>query len=324
MIRFLLVSLLVVAATSSALDHASEFYAFKLKHGKTYKNQVEETKRFNIFKSNIEKIASHNARYEQGLATYTLGINQFADMTAEEFSTMLGYQSANKPKLNITGTFKKPEGVEIPDSIDWREQNRVTAIKNQGSCGSCWAFSITGSTEGAYARKTGNLVSLSEQQLIDCTTDFNSGCAGGYLEKNFVYVTSDGLQSESSYPYEGVDNSCKYDASQVVTRVSSYVTIFYDEQELRNAVGTVGPVSVGINAGFLQLYSGGIFHEELCNPMHLNHAVLVVGYGSENGEEYWIVKNSWGTSWGEEGYFRFKFGVDECGINTDNVYPIID
>ncbi|KAF7279595.1 hypothetical protein GWI33_006990 [Rhynchophorus ferrugineus] len=320
--RFALACLLVVAASASLLgEQGAQFQAFKLKHGKTYKNQAEETKRFTIFRENLEKIAAHNARHEQGLETYTLAANQFADMTAEEFSAMLGYQAATKPKLNITKTFEMPEGVQAPSSIDWRDQGRVTAVKDQGSCGSCWAFSITGSTEGAYALKTGSLVSLSEQQLVDCATDINYGCDGGYLEQTFPYIISKGLQSESSYPYKGVDGSCKYSSSSVVTRVSSYVTIYSNEQQLKNAVGTVGPVSVAINANYLQFYSSGIFHNDNCSPYSLNHGVLVVGYSSS---DYWIVKNSWGGSWGESGYFRFKYGANECGITEDNVYPIIN
>ncbi|KAF7279592.1 cathepsin L-like proteinase [Rhynchophorus ferrugineus] len=323
MIRFLLVSLLVVAVSASVLDHAAQFQEFKLKHGKTYKNQVEETRRFNIYKSNLESIAAHNARYEQGLETYTLAANKFADMTRQEFSAKLALQKATKPKLNITRTFKMPKGVEAPASVDWRS-NAVTPVKNQGNCGSCWAFSLTGSTEGAYALKYGNVVALSEQQLVDCTTDLNFGCDGGYLEDNFPYISKKGLQSESSYPYEGVDGKCRYDESNVVTRVDDYVAIYEDEEALQNAVGTVGPVSIAINADFIQFYDSGIFHMAICYIFGLNHGVLAVGYGSENGEDYWIIKNSWGADWGENGYIRFKRGVNECGMAEDTVYPIIN
>ncbi|XP_076259754.1 procathepsin L-like [Rhynchophorus ferrugineus] len=244
-------------------------------------------------------------------------------MTPQEFSARLALQKAIKPKLNNTRTFKMPEGVEAPAHVDWRG-SAVTPIKNQGDCGSCWAFSLTGSTEGAYALKTGNIVLLSEQQLVDCTMDINYGCGGGYLEDNFPYISEKGLQSENSYPYEGVDGKCRYDESNVVTRVDDYVVIANDETALQNAVGTVGPVSVSINADFIQFYESGIFHLSLCYIFGLNHGVLAVGYGSENGTDYWVVKNSWGADWGENGYIRFKRGVNECGIAYDNVYPIIN
>ncbi|XP_030749400.1 cathepsin L-like proteinase [Sitophilus oryzae] len=324
---FILASFLVVAVSASSLfqQDGAKFQAFKLQHGKTYKNQAEEASRFAIFRDNLRSIESHNARFEQGLETYTQGINQFADMTDAEFKAMLALQYANKPNFNDNSKFQLPEGASAPDSIDWREKNVVGPIKNQASCGSCWAFALVGSTESALALKTGNVTSLSEQQLIDCTTDINFGCSGGMLEPTFPYIQQNGLESEADYPYQGEDGNCTYDSSKVVTKITSYVYFNGSEEVLKEAVGTAGPVVVGIDADYMKYYSNGIFTESGCpqDSASLDHAVLVIGYGSEDGSDYWIIKNSWGTAWGESGFIRFARGVNQCGIITENTYPII-
>nr|AAD41105.1 cysteine proteinase [Hypera postica] len=317
-------SLLVVAISASISEElGAKFQAFKLEHGKTYLNQAEESKRFNIFTDNVRAIEAHNALYEQGKVSYKKGINKFTDMSQEEFKTMLTLSASRKPTLETTSYVKT--GVEIPSSVDWRKEGRVTGVKDQGDCGSCWAFSITGSTEGAYARKSGKLVSLSEQQLIDCCTDTSAGCDGGSLDDNFKYVMKDGLQSEESYTYKGEDGACKYNVASVVTKVSKYTSIpAEDEDALLEAVATVGPVSVGMDASYLSSYDSGIYEDQDCSPAGLNHAILAVGYGTENGKDYWIIKNSWGASWGEQGYFRLARGKNQCGISEDTVYPTID
>ncbi|XP_030749405.1 cathepsin L1-like [Sitophilus oryzae] len=320
-----LVSFFVVAVSAHSLleQDGIKFQSFKLEHGKTYQNPAEETARFAIFRDNLRSIERHNARYEQGLETYTQGINKFADMTHAEFKAMLKLQYRGKPAMKSTKNFELPKEATVPDSIDWREKNAVTEIKNQGFCGACWAFAVTGTTEGAYAIKTGNLTSLSEQQLIDCALEMNIGCQGGQLEENFPYIEEYGLESEADYPFEGTDGTCRYDSTKVVTYVSSYVAFNGSEDKLKEAVGTAGPVAVGIDADYIQLYESGIFSDSDCNPKALDHAVLVVGYGTENGTDYWLIKNSWGASWGESGYFRFLRGVNQCGIQADNTYPII-
>lgn len=317
---FIFAGLLVVAVSATLLEELGEkFRAFKLEHGKTYKNQAEETLRFNIFKNNVRAIEEHNALYEQGHTSYKKGINKFTDMTKEEFTAMLKLSSSPKLKFNGTGHIKT--GLSIPDSVDWRS-TQVTEVKDQGFCGSCWAFSITGSTEAAYYRKNGKLVSLSEQQLVDCTTDLNSGCSGGYLEQNFDYCRETGLESEESYPYTGWDGDCQFSASKVVAKVSEYKVIDEGkENDLLDAVANIGPVSVGMDASDLSAYESGIYK---CSSSRLDHAVLAVGYGSENGVDYWIIKNSWGKSWGENGYFKLVRGANECGVAEDTTYPTVN
>ncbi|XP_050298280.1 procathepsin L-like [Anthonomus grandis grandis] len=318
---FVFACVLVVAVSASLLEeHGAKFQSFKLAHGKTYMNQAEETKRFAIFRNNLRSIEQHNALYEQGLKSWKQRVTKFADMTQEEFLDML----ATHAKPSINGTKYVESRVALPDSVDWRTEGQVTGVKDQGSCGSCWAFSITGSTEAAYYRKSGNLVSLSEQQLVDCAT-MNAGCDGGYLEQTFPYIQQNGLESESDYPYTGRDGTCQYKSSKVVTKVSSYkVLASGNENQLLNAVGTVGPVSIAMDASYLSFYDSGIYDDEYCSSSYLNHGVLVVGYGSENGVDYWIVKNSWGTSWGESGFFKLLRGKDMCGVSQDTVYPIIN
>ncbi|KAL1509140.1 hypothetical protein ABEB36_003925 [Hypothenemus hampei] len=315
---FFLASFLVVAVVAVE-NHATLFQSFKAAHGKTYSNQVEEMTRFNIFQENLKNIEEHNALYAQGLVTYNKSINQFTDMTDEEFQALLTLHA--KPTLKTTPYVKL--GVEIPTSVDWRSEGYVTGVKDQGNCGSCWAFSLTGSTEGAYYRKHKSLVSLSEQQLVDCNT-VDAGCNGGALDASFPYIEKYGLESEASYPYTAKDGTCKYDASKVVTKVSSYHSISRDESSLEEAVATIGPVSVAMDATYLSSYSSGIYSSSKCSPSGLNHGVLVVGYGTENGSKYWIVKNSWGASWGEQGYFKLLRGVNECGVAEDDVYPVIN
>ncbi|XP_066141224.1 uncharacterized protein [Euwallacea fornicatus] len=317
---FVLASLLVVAVSASLLgEHGTQFQAFKLAHGKTYSNQVEETKRFAIFRDNLRDIEEHNLLYAKGLVSYKKAVNKFSDLSPEEFRAFLSLHA--KPTIQTTPYVKK--GIKVPAAVDWRNEGYVTDVKDQGSCGSCWAFSLTGATEGAYAKSSGTLVSLSEQQLVDCTKDFNYGCDGGFLDQTFTYIETNGLESEADYPYTAEDGQCQYDASKVVAKTSRHVSIREDENSLLEAVANQGPVSVAIDASYLSSYSSGIYSDNYCSPSTLNHGVLIVGYGNENGQDYWIVKNSWGDVWGEQGYFRLLRGTNECGVAEDDVYPII-
>ena len=215
---------------------------------------------------------------------------------------------------------------EIPESIDWREKGAVTSIKNQGSCGSCWSFSSTGAIEGEYAIKTGNLVNLSEQELIDCIRF--EGCNGGEMEDAFLYVKENMLCTDSEIPYEAVDDKCGGCNDGI--KIDDCVEVpSGNETALKMAVSR-GPVSVAIEADTytFQLYTGGILDSNKCGT-NLDHGVLVVGYGDEDGIPYWIIKNSWGTTWGENGYVRIKRSISGelndgvCGIALQASYPVI-
>eukprot|EP00128_Syssomonas_multiformis_P007571 Colp12_sorted_trinity150504_noHs@22860 len=254
-------AILVVCLMGSALALPAfdEFNSWKQNFAKAYKTVQEEAHRASIFFSNLEKILTHNA----GNHTYKLALNQFADMTFDEFK---GYLTAFPQYKRTPGsTYLAAENVELPTSIDWRTKGYVTAVKNQGQCGSCWTFSATGSLEGQHFKKTGNLVSLSEQQLVDCATSAygNEGCNGGLMDNAFTYIKKvGGIEQESAYPYTAKDGTCKFDKTKVAATVTGYVDIPEgSESGLLNAVGTVGPVSVAIDASqySFQFYSSGVY-----------------------------------------------------------------
>ncbi|XP_019871022.1 procathepsin L [Aethina tumida] len=312
---------LVIASVCLVLVTANQqdFENFKIQHGKVYRSSVEQRLRYQIYLNNLQEIEEHNARYEKGLTTYKKAVNQFADMTKEEFLAFLKL-SGTAPKVKATELFQSRKAA--PSSIDWRATGAVTPVKNQKSCGSCWSFSATGSLEGQNQIKNGKLVSLSEQNLVDCSSSYgNAGCNGGLMDLAFEYVRDHGINSEADYPYEGVNGKCRFDSSNIVLKATGYGKIKKDdEDDLIEAIGTIGPISVAIDAtSFLQFYSSGIFTDSTCSKHSLNHGVLAVGYT----EDTIIVKNSWASSWGESGYVRFKRGSNLCGIATDASYPLL-
>jgi C1A family cysteine protease len=216
----------------------------------------------------------------------------------------------------------------LASSLDWRQKNAVTPVKNQQQCGSCWSFSSTGSVEGAHAIKTGNLVSLSEQQLVDCSTaQGNQGCNGGLMDQAFQFIISNGgITSEAQYPYTATGpNTCQTNVTSVAT-ISSFVDVTPGSETALMAAVNLGPVSIAIEADqeCFQFYSGGVLSDPSCGT-NLDHGVLVVGYGTDatSKQDYWIVKNSWGASWGESGYIRLIRGTNECGIAQEPSYPVV-
>ncbi|KAE8573686.1 Cat35 [Halyomorpha halys] len=324
----LLVALVAFAAASPAIKE--QWSSFKRHHGKSYKSIEEENLRMNIFAHHHKMIEEHNAKFDAGLTTYTLAMNRFGDMLPEEV-TQVGFNRTGDMRKVPSFTYLPPANVEIAESIDWSQSGAVTPVKNQGSCGACWAFSTTGAIEGQLFRKTGKLVSLSEQQLVDCSTGYkNKGCKGGLMDYAFKYLEEvEGLESEDSYPYEGRDRSCRYNKNKVVpgTKVKAYVDIkSLDDDALKAAVATVGPISIAVSASNFDFmfYFGGVFDGEGCNPSKLDHGILLVGYGTEDGEDYWLVKNSWGPGWGEDGFMKLtRSKKNTCGISSAASYPIL-
>ncbi|CAH1110855.1 unnamed protein product [Psylliodes chrysocephalus] len=305
----------------TALPAQQHWTSFKAIHGKSYATLEEERVRFGIFQDNVQKINTHNARYEAGLETYTMAVNKFADLTLQEFGAMLRRINGPIPKMTLT---THVQSGTAPEVMDWRERKAVLAVKDQGNCGSCWAFSTTGALEGQNAIKNNVTVPLSEQQLVDCDTKVNEGCDGGDMLTAFEYVIGHGLNSEAEYPYEAVNGSCRAKSGSVV-QVKAAVSVEATESALRDTVGTVGPVSIAIYADPFQFYNQGIFDDSSCynDSYFLDHGVLVVAYGTENGSPYWDVKNSWGADWGNNGYIRVARNKGMCGIGLYNAYPML-
>ncbi|KAF8377892.1 hypothetical protein HHK36_031280 [Tetracentron sinense] len=309
------------------LNDEHHFSSFKKRFGKSYANPEDHAYRFGVFKANLRRAKLHQNRDPSAVH----GVTQFSDLTPAEFRrTHLGLRPLRLPvdahKAPILPTN------DLPADFDWRDQGAVTAVKNQGSCGSCWSFSTTGALEGANFLATGNLVSLSEQQLVDCDHECDpeeqgscdSGCSGGLMTSAFEYtLKAGGLQREEDYPYTGTDRgACKFDKTKIAASVANFSVVSLDEDQIAANLVKNGPLAVGINAAFMQTYIGGVSCPYICSK-RLDHGVLLVGYGSEGysrirlkDKPYWIIKNSWGASWGEKGYYKICRGRNICGVDS--------
>jgi len=290
--------------------------------------------RYAIFKEN--RIYIHRLNQEQSSTTFAL--NDFADMSPAEFNAR--YLTGFRPSLNKLwggvphlGT-QQYSGAALPASVDWTTKGAVTGMKNQGQCGSCWAFSSTGSLEGAWQIATGKLVSLSEQQLVDCSkAEGNQGCSGGLMDNAFTYYQQSAVCTEDSYPYTGATGTtCKASScTDAIPEggVTGFKDVAHDDENALMEALTLGPVSIAIEAdkSAFQFYKSGVL-SSTCGTQ-LDHGVLAVGYGTQDGKDYWKVKNSWGTVWGEQGYVLLARrsspdgAAGECGLLSQPSYPIV-
>lgn len=302
------------------------FRIFNFHFNRTYNSESSDVyqKKFETFSENW-KLVQHLNEIERGTASY--GMTKFMDYTTDEFKKYFapGFsrQLVDTPKLADMSLL---QSTPMPDSFDWREKGAVTPVKNQGECGSCWAFSTTGNVEGQWFRKTGKLVSLSEQELVDCDA-LDDGCEGGLPSNAYKTIEKlGGLETEGDYPYDGRDEKCNLVKSKLSVYVNSSVTLPTDEAKMAKWLSQHGPISIGINANLMQFYFGGISHpwKIFCNPKSLDHGVLIVGYGTEDDKPYWIIKNSWGPDWGEEGYYRIYRGDGSCGVNQMATSSVIN
>lgn len=306
-------------------------------------SDAEYERRLEVFAEADDRIAAHNAKQH---VTYTMAHNPYSHLTWQEFRDQknIGRPLLSQPNrpLNIVDVAQPPvsrrlrdagtgkiSAADLPNSVDWITKGGVTPVKNQASCGSCWAFSTTGSMEGAYFLKTGQLKSFSEQMLVDCDT-YDSGCNGGLMDYSFHWIQKNGgICEEDAYPYTGANGICASYACTPVpgTSVLRWVDVDQNEQALMEAVSQQ-PVSIAIEADEMafQLYSGGVLTDS-CGD-NLDHGVLLVGYGTENGVDYWHVKNSWGADWGAQGYIKLLRGGKnpeggQCGILESASYPVL-
>ena len=323
----LLLSSFFSVVLANETDDWHQFTRFQEKFNKKYENIVEFESRFQIFKDNLRTIIQHNLDSTQN---FTMAVNQFTDLTQTEFKEKYvgGLKSVEVGSYGCKSFSSGASG--LPDSIDWRAKGAVTSVKDQGQCGSCWTFSATGAAEGAWAISKGQLIDLSEQQLVDCATGINygsHGCSGGQMEGAFKYLIEHGQCTLASYPYTAKDGSCH--SCSAVVHFSSCSDVKPNDQLSLKAAVSKQPVAIAIEADtrYFQSYSSGVLTSSSCGT-NLDHGVLIVGYGVENGQKYWLVKNSWSASWGENGYVKIARSDSTndagiCGIAMDPSFPSV-
>jgi len=314
-------ALFMCVAVAMAHDQAWEDY--KLEFDKRYTAEEEPIKYANWQKT-VAEVEMHNAMYGE---EFELGINDLSDLSDEEYDRI--YLRGLRVPEKSEGIPWVPSNEPIPNDVDWRSQGMVTGVKNQGQCGSCYSFSATGALEGQWKKAHGTLPSLSEQQHVDCSGRYgNYGCNGGWYQSCWKYAKAvGGNENEQSYPYYARQGRCKFNRAQVTSTVAG----FHDtqpgsESALTSALAQTGPVSVAIDASpsTFRSYRRGVHYSRSCSSRRLNHAVLAVGFGSEGGRDYFLVKNSWGTRWGAGGYIKMARNMgNNCGIASKPSFPIV-
>ncbi|XP_032740517.1 cathepsin R-like isoform X2 [Rattus rattus] len=328
---FLAILCLGVGSGALAFDPSldAEWHDWKTEHEKSY--TMEEGHRRAIWEENMKMIKLHNRENSLGKNGFIMEMNEFGDLTAEEFRKMMvniPIRSHRKGKI----IRKRDVGNVLPKFVDWRKEGYVTRVRNQKFCNSCWAFAVTGAIEGQMFNKTGQLTPLSVQNLVDCTkSQGNEGCQWGdpYIAYEYV-LNNGGLEAEATYPYKGKEGVCMYNPKHSKAEITGFVSLPESEDILMEAVATIGPISVAVDASFnsFGFYKKGLYDEPNCSNNTVNHAVLVVGYGFEgnetDGNSYWLIKNSWGRKWGLRGYMKIpKDQNNFCGIASYAHYPTV-
>ena len=300
------------------LEHEEKSFISWMRSTNQFFTGEEYQTRLGVFLSNLRLVKEHNS----GNKRFTVSMNKFAAFTPSEYKALLGFKIDLSKRISHKTTRRSNAY-----SVDWRDRGVVNKIKDQAECGSCWAFSAIQAVESADAISTGTLQSFSEQNLVDCVTGC-SGCSGGLMTEAYDYVLAnqDGkFCLEDDYKYKAMDGTCQFDKYSHVGSISKYVNVVEgDEDDLAAKLEQNGPVAVAIDASnwSFQLYSSGIYDEPSCSSFSLDHAAGCVGFGSEDGTKYWIVRNSWGTSWGEQGYIRMIWKNNQCGIASMATLPL--
>jgi len=334
--KCILVLLSCVCLVSAQIRASQDetFAAFKQRYHKSYRNPDEEQHRAGVYEQNLKFIRKFN----EESSSFSVAMNHFGDLTSDEFAAFYtgvdnefaalytGVDKSPRSSLEQTDIFSYISPIDPPVSVDWRNNSIITPVKNQGRCNCSWAIASSGALEGVYALTTGVLQGLSAQQLIDCDP-WNHGCADGIIEKTYLYLFNTGLELETDYPFTASQGSCKLKGPPSNYTIKMYVSVNPGEEyTLMVAVANFGPVAATIDASqpSFQFYESGVYYDRSCSREILTQGVLIVGYGTETDNDYWIVRNSWGTSWGMEGYMHLaRNRRNMCGISTRASYPIL-
>lgn len=312
---------LTVATSMLLREHEEKSFIQFMRNNNMMYTGDEYQFRLGLYLANARRVQEFNSQDK----SFTIGLNKFACYTPAEYKALLGVRRPVGLKKQPAAEFTTK--LAAPDAKDWRAENAVTAVKDEGVCGACWAFSAIAVCESCYAIHKGQLYTLSEQNLIDCDT-YSYGCEGGYPYVVFTHVLSHQngkFMTETDYPYKAARGTCAWDENKAVAGIGGMV--YADEgseSDLKEKIGTMGPASIIIDASSsnFQLYTSGIYDEEGCSPSNPNLACACVGYGTENGVDYWIVKNSWGIAWGDQGYIKIIRNKDNhCGIASEAIIP---
>ncbi|XP_055690429.1 procathepsin L [Lutzomyia longipalpis] len=304
----------------------SSWEDFKKTYNRTYRRPFRESRSRRAFSDNARLVSNHNTAFAANQTSFRLALNPLADLSRDEYLVRFVRLTPNKqPEQEVKEHVASFGGLpDLPESIDWREKGFQTPPDNQKSCGSCYAFSIVHSIEGQIFKRTSKLISLSEQQVVDCSGKMgNHGCAGGSLRNTLRYLAScGGLMRQQDYPYTAQEGRCRFVQPLAVVNVSNWAIVpSRSEAALAAVVATVGPVAVSINASprSFQLYGDGVYDDPQCSSESVNHAMLIVGYTPH----YWIIKNWWGERWGEGGYMRLQRHQNLCGVANYAAYAIV-
>lgn len=325
--KLLLVTLCALVALNQCVaDLNSEWEEFKEQYEKSYSAE-EDAFRKGIFAETMKKIADHQKKFEEGVETFEMGINEFADMTDAEYALKME-RGVLKGEFGRAAFAQNFTSRALPDTVNWVEYGFRNPVLNQGGCGSCYTFAAVAALEGQYYIKYRQLIQLSHQELLDCGKEYgNYGCGGGFQRNVYRYMLDHGLGYAASNPYTGREGTCVRGTPRI--SISTYYEIpSGNEEALKQAVATVGPIPIDMDASLdtFRYYSGGLFYDQRCRTDYLSHAITVVGYGTmSNGQDYWLVRNSWGANWGDNGYiYMARNQNNHCGVATRAVYPIVN
>jgi len=324
----ILIAVFVCAAVALTPPYYDQFQAYKVRFNKKYASEAVENRRYHFFVENMNK--AEKLKASNPLANF--GMNEFSDLSAEEFKrwhngdAFYKRATAKFASLKVQDMYTQEQIKATVKSVDWRAKGAVTRVKNQGQCGSCWSFSTTGGVEGQWFLAGNTLTSLSEQEFVSCDT-VDSGCNGGLMNTAYEWVLSargGKLSTEASYPYvsgDGFAPACNMTGVKFGAQIHGHFDLTHEESQMAAWVGGNGPLSIAIDATAWQMYTSGIMTD--CGGSQLDHGVLIVGFNLDNNPPYWIVKNSWGGSWGENGYIRVSYGSDQCLLTHYPVSSII-